>query len=59
MLGGGLIMRALLEREPQNHVTPHELPSKFLLRVWAEDCSPALVFLDQQEILRPMLWRIC
>jgi hypothetical protein len=52
-------MRALLEREPQNHVTPHELPSKFLLRVWAEDCSPALVFLDQQEILRPMLWRIC
>jgi hypothetical protein len=31
---------------------PHELPSKFLLRVRGEDRAAALAYLDQQEVLR-------
>jgi|ERR1041384_7182959 hypothetical protein len=33
-------------------VVPHELPSKFLLRVRGEDRPAALAYLDQQTILR-------
>jgi hypothetical protein len=44
--------RTFKERNLTKHVAPHELPAKFLLRVWTEDRSPALVSLDQQEVLR-------
>lgn len=47
------------EKEPHKHVAPHELSSQFLLRVWPEDRAAALVSVDQQEVLRQVLARIC
>ena len=45
-------MRAADWKGTSNLVAPHELSSKFLLRVRGGDRPAALAYLDQQEILR-------
>lgn len=47
-------MRAASWKGTSELVAPHDLSSKFLLRMRREDRSPALAFLDQQTILRSM-----
>ena len=49
---GWATMRAASWKGTSELVAPHELSSKFLLRMRGQDCSPALAFLDQQAILR-------
>ena len=40
-----------IRREDLTSATPHKLPSKFLLRMRRQDCSPALAFLVQPQVL--------
>jgi hypothetical protein len=48
-------MRAAGEKGTSELVAPHELSSKFLLRMRGEDRPSALAFLDEQAILRQVL----
>ena len=45
-------MQAADWKGTSNLVAPHELSSKFLLRMRGEDCPAALASLDQQAFLR-------
>ena len=45
-------MRGSRQERTSRLVVPHELSSKFLLRVRGEDRAAALAHLDQQEVLR-------
>jgi hypothetical protein len=47
-------MRAAGGKGTSELVAPHDLSSKFLLRMRGEDRSPPLAFLDQQTVLRSM-----
>jgi hypothetical protein len=48
------IMRAATSERNLRLVAPHDLSSKFLLRMRGQDHPPALAFLDQPAILRQM-----
>src|ERR1041385_2230788 len=37
---------------PYKLVPLHELSAELLLRMWREDCAPALAFMDQPTVLR-------
>jgi hypothetical protein len=47
-------MRAAVWKGTSELVAPHDLSSKFLLRMRGKDRSPALASLDQPAILRPV-----
>jgi len=49
---GSPIMRAADRKGTSKLVAPHELSSKFLLRMRGEGCPVALASLDQQAFLR-------
>ena len=49
---GWATMRAASWKGTSELVAPHDLSSKFLLRMRGKDHPPALAFLDQQAILR-------
>ena len=51
-------MRAASWKGTSELVAPHDISSKFLLRMRGEDRPPALAFLDQQAILRSVRGRI-
>ena len=52
-------MQAADWKGTSNLVAPHELSSKFLLRMRGEDCPAALASLDQQAFLRQVFRAIC
>jgi hypothetical protein len=52
-------MRGRSKERASHHVNPHELSSQFLLPVWPEDRTAALVCLDQSQVLRSVLSRVC
>ena len=52
-------MQAADWKGTSNLVAPHELSSKFLLRMRGEDCSAALASLDQQAFLRQVFRAVC
>jgi hypothetical protein len=52
-------MRGQIQERTSQHVDPHELPSQFLLQLWPQDRTAALVCLDQQKVLRQVFARVC